>query len=278
MAATTGNVSSFTAPSPYQSAGFASIISLNRSVYYVVKIPINEDEFYFAQVTPEGTYSFTAAPYFEFGILTNFALTPDGTSFTYGYCIDPCEGPNNGVAAGAELTNYFVPTAITGGPGGYLYVTAVYHGPPGALASDSRVYVISTSATIVHTFILPNGSAPVGIVTGSDHNLWITEPGINKIARMTPTGTKTQFAIPTASSGADRITYGYDGAQYFTETNANKIGRITTTGYIKEYSIPTAGSRPTGIAPCSSVNCGTHGGVWFTETAANQIGRFNAPI
>jgi hypothetical protein len=282
MAATSGNVTSFTAPAPYLSTGFSSIISLNRSVYYVVYVPVNEDEFYFAQVTPEGVYSFTGAPYFEYGILTNFALTPNGTSFTYGYCIDPCQGPNNGVAAGANLTDYFIPTAITGGPGGYIYATAVCGGPCNPALSDSRVYVISTSATIVHTFHLPNGSHPAGIVTGSDHNLWITEPGINKIARMTPTGTVTQFKIPTANSGADRITYGYDTAQYFTETAANKIGRIGVKGHITEYAIPTANSQPTGITPCaptaSQGNCGTYGGVWFTETAANQIGRLDAPI
>src|SRR5579884_3837008 len=37
MVATTGKVSSFTAQSPYQSTGFSSIISLNRSVYFVVE-------------------------------------------------------------------------------------------------------------------------------------------------------------------------------------------------------------------------------------------------
>jgi hypothetical protein len=278
MVATTGQVDHFTAPGPYQSAGFDAVISLNRSVYYVVKIPINEDEFVFARVTPEGVFSFTGAPYFEFGLLTNLALEPwNTTTFTYGYCIDPCQGPNNGEAAGAELTDFFVPTAITGGPGGFIYAAAREFTPSGA-PTDSRVYVISASGTIVHTFSLPNGASPAGIVTGSDHNLWITEPGRNKIARMTPAGVVTEFSVPTANAQPDRITYGYDTAQYFTETNAGKIGRVTTTGSVTEYAIPTAASKPTGIAPCSSQNCGTHGGVWFTETAANKIGRFNAPI
>lgn len=276
LAATTGRVGHFTAPAPYQSTGIDGIVSLNRSVYYVVKIPINEDEFFFARVTPEGAFSFTGAPYFEFGDVTNLALTPDSTSFRYGYCVDPCLGATSGVASDAFLNDYFVATNLTGGPGGYMYATAVCRGPCDTAISDSRVYVITTSGSIV--FSLPNGSRPAGIVTGSDHNLWITEPGINKIARMTPAGMLTQFTIPTASSGADRITYGYDSAQFFTETTANRIGRISTSGAITEYTIPTAGSHPTGIAPCSSTNCGTHGGAWFTETATNKIGRFNAPI
>ena len=277
MAAATGQINSCTAPSPYVSSGFDSIVGLNDSVYYVVKIPVNEDEFYFARVTPNGTFSFVGAPYFEYGVVTNLTpAPPNATSFAYGYCADPCQGPTSGVAGGAQLDNYFVPTGITGGPGGYLYATAVCTGPCDT-PSDSRVYVISESGTVLHRYRLPNGSHPAGIIDGSDHNLWITEPGINKIARMTPGGVATQFAIPTANSSPDRITQGYDGAQFFTERATNKIGRITTSGAISEYTVPTANSQPTGIAPCSQQNCGRNGGVWFTETAANKVGRFDAP-
>lgn len=278
LAAGTGVVRTFPAPAAYQSSGFDAIISLNNSVYYVVKQPVNEDTFYFARVTSTGAYSFTGAPYFEFGILTNFAQIPNTNSFTYGFCVDPCQSATSGIAAGASLTDYFVPQGITGGPGGDLYVTAICHGSCDPSISDSRVYVISPGAQILHVFALPNGSFPKGIVTGADHNLWITEPGINKIARMTPTGTLTQYLVPTANAGLDRITSGYDLALFFTETNANKIGRVTTAGSITQYTIPTTASHPTGITPCSSSPCGAHGGLWFTETAANKIGLFNPPI
>jgi virginiamycin B lyase len=46
----------------------------------------------------------------------------------------------------------------------------------------------------------------------------------------------TEFAIPTAGSGADRIVTGPDGALWFTEAYASKIGRITTDGQISEYT------------------------------------------
>lgn len=274
----TGVVRTFPAPPAYQSAGFDSIISLNSSVYYVVKQPVNEDTFYFARVTSTGAYSFTGAPYFEFGLLTNFAQVPNTNTFTYGYCVDPCESASSGTAAGASLTDYFVPQGISGGPGGDLYVTAICHGPCNPALTDSRVYVISPGGSILHVFALPNGSLPKGIVSGSDHNLWITEPGINKIARMTATGSVTQYTVPTANAGLDRITYGYDLALFFTESTANKIGRITTAGAITEYTVPTAASKPTGITPCSGSPCGTHGGLWFTETAANKLGLLNPPI
>lgn len=281
MVASTGKVHAFTAPAfggnPTQSAGFDAVIGLNRSVYYVVKQPVSEDLFFFARVTPEGVFSFTSAPYFEFGLLTNFAQIPGTSNFTYGYCVDPCQGPTNGQAADASLDDFYVPTAVTGGPGGDLYVTARCGGQCVNL-NGAAVYVISPGRVVLHKYPLPSGSAPTGIVTGSDNNLWIVESGTNEIARMTAAGAVTQYRIPTANSGADRITYGYDKAQWFTESNANKIARVTTGGAITEYTIPTADSRPTGIAPCADSFCGAHGGLWFTETNANKIGRFNAPI
>ncbi len=276
MLATTGHVYAFTAPSPYQGTGFDAIVSYNRSVTFVVFIPINENEFFLAHITPEHTFSFEGAAYLEYGIMTNLALGPDGNPW-YGYCIDPCLGGQDGsvVPPGTRLDDADVPSAITPGPGGYMYVTTNVAGP---FPPASRVYVLSTSGAILRTVDFPAGSNLQGIATGSDHNLWITEPGINKIARMTPTGSVTQFALPTANAGPDRIVGSYDSALFFTEKTANKIGRITTNGFITEYKIPTANSGPTGITPCSSVNCGTHGGVWFTETTANKIAKFNAPI
>ena len=60
----------------------------------------------------------------------------------------------------------------------------------------------------------------------------------NKIGRITPTGTVTEFPIPTAQSGAGAITAGLDGNLWFTEFF--QIGRITPTGTFTEFPIPTA--------------------------------------
>jgi virginiamycin B lyase len=161
-----------------------------------------------------------------------------------------------------------------------MYVTASYtiSLPPPTPSNDSEVFVISTAGSIVHQFVLPHASGPAGIAVGSDHNLWITEPGINKIARMNPTsGALTQFTIPTANAQAAYITTGPDTATWFTETHGNKIGRITTTGAITEWPIPTANAGASGITYCTS-NCGTHGGVWFAETTANKLAKFDSPL
>src|SRR4051812_29728926 len=50
-------------------------------------------------------------------------------------------------------------------------------------------------------FAVPTAnSQPYYVTTGSDGNLWFTEQAANKIGRITPSGTFTEFAIPTAGS------------------------------------------------------------------------------
>ncbi len=90
---------------------------------------------------------------------------------------------------------------------------------------------------------------------------------MNKIGRITTSGTITEFLVPTANSFPIFITKGPDGALWFTEAFANNIGRITTRGAFTEFPIPTANSFPIGIATGPDEN------LWFTEIDANQIGR-----
>ena len=80
-------------------------------------------------------------------------------------------------------------------------------------------------------------ASPADIAAGSDGNMWFTEPGANRIGRITPTGVVTEF-----SAGISRrslplgIAAGPDGNLWFTETGfcseegcvgGNRIGRIT---------------------------------------------------
>jgi virginiamycin B lyase len=60
------------------------------------------------------------------------------------------------------------------------------------------------------------------IVGGPDGNIWFAEGP--KIGRMTPSGTLTEFTVPTANAGAWGITVGPDGNLWFTENATNKIG------------------------------------------------------
>jgi virginiamycin B lyase len=97
----------------------------------------------------------------------------------------------------------------------------------------------------VHEFALAANTRPVGITLGPDNNLWFVESQANKVGRITPTGTVTEFAIPTAASNPQGITAGPDGNLWFTEKDANKIGQVSTSGAFAEFAVPPAhrGSR-----------------------------------
>lgn len=253
----------------------SSIFSAGRAVWFVVIDTQHQNQGFIARVTPEGVFS-----YYDVGpegCYTNITQGADGRIW-FGFSDDCGFIPNTLIesrsTSGIAGPFVYVPNAIghfiTPGPGGNLYLTAI-------IALEAHVYVISTAGIVLHKFALPVLSHPAGIVTGSDHNLWIAEPDINKIARMTPAGAVTQYALPTANASPDQITSGVDNALWFTEANANKIGRITTAGQIREFAIPTADSRPTGIVTCTT-ECPPHGGVWFMETNAGKIGKFISPL
>ena len=106
---------------------------------------------------------------------------------------------------------------------------------------------------------------------GHDGNLWFTEGGSEDIGRITPSGTITEFPIPTAhgvpAGVTGGITAGPDGNVWFTEQAANAVGRITPGGTITSFPIPTAASVPDGIT------AGPDGTLWFAEVYGNKIGR-----
>jgi hypothetical protein len=75
---------------------------------------------------------------------------------------------------------------------------------------------------------VPDGTAFRGEITaGPDGNMWFTEPGLNRIGRITPRGRISQYPLPSADSQPAGIAAGPDGNLWFTESQANKIGRIT---------------------------------------------------
>jgi virginiamycin B lyase len=163
------------------------------------------------------------------------------------------------------VPNYQSPMQITNGPDGAFWYTAVGNDPN--RPNVDFVGRLSLSGT-PQEFPIPTPRAqPLGIVTGSDNNLWFAETNVAKIGKLTPTGI-LEYPIP---SGADpgMITAGPDGALWFTEPDVNRIGRITTSGVITEYPIPTADSQPSDIIAGSNLD------LWFTEQNGNRIGRIS---
>ena len=113
-------------------------------------------------------------------------------------------------------------------------------------------------AQTITVFPVPTASSyPRGIVTGPDGALWFTEPGANKIGRITTTGVITEFLVGGIGTFYGWITVGPDGALWFTELAANKIGRITTLGVVSEFPVPTANSAPPVSRLDRTVICGS---------------------
>lgn len=113
----------------------------------------------------------------------------------------------------------------------------------------------------VTEFALPAGSAPNGLTTGPDGNVWFTDQLSEQVGRITPTGTITEFSPPPMVGMIGFITTGSDGNLWFAKDA--QIGRVTPQGQITEFPLAT---KSTDI-----IIAGPGGYVWFTE--ANAIGR-----
>ncbi|MCA1697069.1 MAG: hypothetical protein LC749_21425, partial [Actinobacteria bacterium] len=122
---------------------------------------------------------------------------PDGNV----WFIDLCRNRIGRITPAGVVTGFKVPNAwsladITAGPDGNLWITT----------ADSIVKMTTTGVFTVFPIPLVDDPAVfryagAGEITlGPDGNLWFTEVSVNRIGRITPTGTITQFLIPTADS------------------------------------------------------------------------------
>jgi streptogramin lyase len=137
-----------------------------------------------------------------------------------------------------------------------LVATMILAVPSGALAAPT-----------ISEF--PSGNGPTDIVAGPDGNLWFLETSANKIGRMTPAGTLTEFfsGLPS-NAGLSGIAVGRDGNLWFAESNRDRIGYITTGAMPTITDFQLAGGR----AP-QDIALGSDGNLWFTEPSNGQIGR-----
>jgi virginiamycin B lyase len=188
------------------------------------------------------------------------------------------------VTPSGEFTSYAIPTrnsqpgAITAGPDGNIWFIEVYPG---------KVARITPSGEVTE-FASPADNWLVSITSGPDGNLWITEqfrlprggPGL--VAKMTTSGTFTEYEIPLSAAGALRfgppapglITAGRDGNLWF--SNIFAIDSVAPSGVFTEYIIPMLDSE-NGLLGGMAV--GPDGNIWFTENRNGlrvQVGRLVA--
>jgi streptogramin lyase len=112
----------------------------------------------------------------------------------------------------------------------------------------------------------PDAVRILGMATGTDGNLWLTDTMNDAIDRMTPTGTVTQFG---GIGQPTDLTPGPDGNLWFTNVRANSIGRVAPNGSgLTAFPVTTAAdAHPTGITT------GPDGNVWFTNDGNSSVGR-----
>jgi len=155
------------------------------------------------------------------------------------------------------------PFDITAGSDGNLWFT--FRSP--SLNAIGRM----TTAGIPTLFtagLSPGDVAVHDITTGPDGNMWFTEEFGNRIGRITPGGSITEFSNGiTANAGLSDITAGPDGNLWFAETGLGQIGRITTSGVVTEFA---SGITP-GAQPGSLV--AAKGFIWFNEINMSKLGR-----
>ncbi|HET7814024.1 MAG TPA: hypothetical protein VFL13_06595 [Candidatus Baltobacteraceae bacterium] len=163
----------------------------------------------------------------------------------------PCSAEHSDVYiinSSLNVVTHFAPLpvarlyAIAAGADGMMYVAS-------ALECHSGVSEIArinpSTLAVLNVVTLPAGSNVKQMVAGPDGNLWFTNYDMNTIGRLTPSGTVTQYTLPTPGSQPNGITVGGDGALWFTEAISPngelKIGRITTGGLISEYFVVYTG-------------------------------------
>ena len=153
------------------------------------------------------------------------------------------------------------PYEIVSGPDGRLWVTDL---------GKNEVWAIDPTTHIAQSYTLGSPVMnPIGIAVGPDGNLWVA--GVTgHIAKVTTSGTVTQYNVPSSNSQPVGITAGADGNMWFSEASG-RLGRITMSGVITEYT-------PNSFSALNFIVSGSDGALWFSgltsPSNAGGIGRF----
>ncbi len=194
---------------------------------------------------------------------TNGAWKNEPTNYTYQWRRCNALGESCTNISGATSSTY---TPVEADVEHTLVIKVTATNSEGSTAASSKATNKVEPIGHVTEYTLPTKESwPWGITEGPDGNMWFTENGIAKIAKITTSGTVTSYSLPAESSPVG-ITAGSDGKLWFTDQSRNKVGKITTSGTITEYSTP-AESSPFGIT------AGPDGNLWFTDLVTSKVGK-----
>jgi streptogramin lyase len=203
------------------------------------------------------------------------------------------------ITTAGSVTEFPVPISGIEGGGAGLQIARGADGNLWYTELGKPVVARLTTAGVVTEFTVPTDPNNIftvpavnGITAGPDGNIWFTEsapqggadevaprgnfPGISMIAKITPSGTITQYAVPGANESPMGITLGPDNNLWFTLPDANKIGRITVNGDVQEFQVPLFPPGPAIVHIVSglgAITAGPDGNLWFVEDSSNRIGR-----
>jgi streptogramin lyase len=184
---------------------------------------------------------------------------------------------------GGPTEESYVPTAITCGPDGALWLTSSASGAYTPVPI-SKIWRVSTTGTFTGFDAPLSDSGLNAITAGLDGALWFTGEGL-ELDRITTSGVLSRFHLPGNYDVLGGLALGPDGSFWITQqedvlsqdgTTPNII-RVSPTGVMKSYTIP----RGTTLDPAlgvpvspTSLTVGSDGAFWFTES--NAIGRMTA--
>jgi streptogramin lyase len=219
---------------------------------------------------------------------THYALPASG-GFAIGITVDERGNPWFGLGNGSIGTINHTTSQLR------VYPLANANAGVGTIKVDSATMVWFTEGNAPgigelnpitrkeRAFLLPPASRQAGLtptflVLDQSGNVWFNEVDYSdatggKLARLSPNGTITEWAVPTVGAEIEEIALDHQGNLWFAEQgnislhpSPNKVGRLNPHNQtITEYPSPTPNSRPAGIvvAPDDTI--------WFSEHATNKI-------
>ncbi len=173
-------------------------------------------------------------------------FTPKTTGALYSGIV---AGPDGNMWFIDENASSLVRTNMTGGIKEFRLTAVTGNAVSMAVGADGKFYIGDESTSIVQAttsgaskaFSIPSGdnTSLGGLALGPEGDVWFTE--FNHVAKITPSGTITEFAYPSGSNQYGGITAGADGNMWFAESAQNAIGRIVpATGKITMFPIPVS--------------------------------------